>query len=60
MEGLTPLHWAVMCEQHQHISTLLSCVPTTNVCAQDHKGRTSLNYAVLLFSPICIKVKINK
>ena len=56
MEGLTPLHWAVMCEQHQHISTLLSCVPTTNVCAQDCKGRTPLNYAVLLFSPICIKV----
>uniref|UniRef100_A0A1X7TX49 Uncharacterized protein n=1 Tax=Amphimedon queenslandica TaxID=400682 RepID=A0A1X7TX49_AMPQE len=55
MEGLTPLHWAVMCEQHQHISTLLSCVPTTNVCAQDRKGRTPLNYAVLLFSPICIK-----
>lgn len=57
---MTPLHWAVMCEQHQHIVTLLSSIPATNVNARDPKGRTALNYAVLLFSPICIKVKRNK
>lgn len=54
------MHWSVMCEQHQHIVTLLSSIPTTNVNARDPKGRTALNYAVLLFSPICIKVKRNK
>ena len=49
-----------MCEQHQHVVTLLSSIPATNVNARDPKGRTALNYAVLLFSPICIKVKRNK
>lgn len=55
-EGLTPLHWAVMCDQTVHIQQLLTRTDA-DVRIQDKEGRTPLNYAVLNFSPSCIKVK---
>jgi ankyrin repeat protein len=54
-EGLTPLHWAVLCEQPQHIYTLLSSLPSAQISLPDPKDRTPLNYAVLNFSLGCIK-----
>ena len=45
-----------MCEQPQHIKILLSSLPSAKVNCQDAKGRTPLNYAVLNFSPVCVKV----
>lgn len=47
-----------MCEQQQHIQILLNSVPSSEVNSQDLKGRTPLNYAVLTYSPICIKVRL--
>ena len=54
-EGLTPLHWAVMCDQDAHIHIFLSSTQV-DAAAQDPNGRTPLNYAILNFSPNCIKV----
>ena len=54
-ESLSPLHWAVMCEQPDHIRHFLS-FPSVDVSVQDCKGRIPLVYAVLNFSPACIKV----
>ena len=55
-EGLSPLHWAVMCDQAAHVRVLLTSTPA-DVRIQDNEGRTPLNYAVLNFSPSCIKVR---
>lgn len=55
-EGLSPLHWAVMCDQAAHARVLLTSTPA-DVRIQDNEGRTPLNYAVLNFSPSCIKVR---
>ena len=54
-EGLAPLHLAVMCDQATHIRILLTSTPA-DAHIQDKEGRTPLNYAVLNFSPSCIKV----
>ena len=55
-EGLSPLHWAVMCDQAAHARVLLTSTPA-DVRIQDNEGKTPLNYAVLIFSPSCIKVR---
>ena len=54
-EGLSPLHWAVMCEQVDHIRYILR-IPSVDASVQDSKGRSPLVYAVLNYSPACIKV----
>ena len=55
-EGLSALHWAVMCDNDTHIRLLLSS-SDANVYVTDREGRTALNYAVLNYSPHCIKVR---
>ena len=55
-EGLSALHWAVMCDNDAHIRVLLSSTDA-NAYITDREGRTALNYAVLNYSPHCIKVQ---
>ena len=54
-EGLGALHWAVMCDNDAHIRLLLSSTDAS-ASITDREGRTALNYAVLNYSPHCIKV----
>lgn len=54
-EGLTPLHWAVMCDQPAHIQMLLAST-AADVSMRDAEGRTALTHAVLNSSSSCIKV----
>ena len=56
-EGLSALHWAVMCNNDAHIRLLLSSTDA-NANITDREGRTALNYAVLNYSPHCIKVTL--
>ena len=58
-EGLTPLHWAVMCDQPSHVRLLLTST-SADVTLQDREGRTALNFAVLNFSPACIKASSSR
>ena len=53
-EGLTALHWAVMCDNDAHIRVLLSSTDA-NASITDREGRTPLNFAALNYSPHCIK-----
>jgi len=55
-EGLSALHWAVMCDNDTHIRLLLSSTDA-NAYITDREGRTALNYAVLNYSPHCIKAR---
>ena len=52
---LTPLHWAIMSDQAAHVKMLLN-TDRVDVSMQDSDGRAALNYAVLNFSPSCIRV----
>ncbi len=45
-----------MSDQPHHVRMLLTS-SNADVSTQDKEGRTALNYAVLNFSPSCIKVK---
>jgi ankyrin repeat protein len=57
-EGLSPLHWAVMCDQDSHIHIFLTSTQVDATC-QDPNGRTALNYAILNFSPSAIKAVLD-
>ena len=46
---------AVMSDQPGHIKLLLTS-SNADVGVQDRDGRTALNFAVLIFSPACIRV----
>ena len=54
-KGLTPLHWAVLCNQPAHTHLLLTST-AADISIQDLEGRTALTHAVLNTSSSCIKV----
>ena len=54
--GLTPLHWAVLCNQPVHTHLLLTST-AADITIRDREGRTALTHAILSSSSACIKVK---
>jgi ankyrin repeat protein len=57
-EGLTPLHWAVMCDHTAHVELLLS--HQGNATVGDLQGRTCLHYAVTRSAVACLQLILQR